>query len=220
MNNDKQRQLDAFVNREVIMLASRLVEDLLEASMNGNKAFGGVELDNIENLYITDDATAKDYGYASLAAMQEAGEDRQEIYEWWFVSRWLYERLRKAGEPVIDSEYGYLWGRTCTGQAILLDGIIERIYAEMRSDRGKEDENPLKNALHFPKPKSKTLQGKIAAYNQHWEKAEAAIKTGQTICLTDLMSQAEDIHLTNLANAAEAANSKGGDEDDITPILS
>ena len=110
------------------MLASQLVEDLLEASMYGEKIFGGVELDNIENLYITDEETAKDYGFASLEAMQDSGEDRQEIYEWWFVSRWLYERLRKAGEPVIDSDYGYLWGRTCTGQAIFLDAVIEQIY--------------------------------------------------------------------------------------------
>ena len=128
MSNDKQRQLDDFVNREVVTLASHLVEDLLEASMYGEKIFGGIELDTIENLYITDEETAKDYGFASLEAMQDSGDDRQEIYEWWFVSRWLYERLRKTGSPVIDSDYGYLWGRTCTGQAISLDTTIERIY--------------------------------------------------------------------------------------------
>jgi len=211
MNNDQYIQIDAFVHREVLMRASQLIEDLLKASMNGDKVFGGVELDNIENLYITDETTAKDYGYASLEAMQEAGEDRQEIFEWWFVSQWLYEQLREADEPVIDSEYGYLWGRTCSGQAISLDGVIERIYAKMMSGQRKGDDNPLKNAVRFPKPKSKTLQGKIAAYNRNWKKVEAAVKSGQTICLTDLMSQAEDIHLTNRANTAGAANSKGGD---------
>jgi hypothetical protein len=41
--------------------------------------------------------------------MQDAGEDQQEIFEWWFVSSWLYERLRDEGEPVINSDYGYLW---------------------------------------------------------------------------------------------------------------
>jgi len=128
MNSNKQQHLDAFVRREVIMLASQLIEDLLEASLNGEKVFGGIELDNIENLYITEEATAKDYGFDSLEAMQETGDDRQEIYEWWFVSKWLFEQLRKAGEPVIDSDYGYLWGRTCTGQAIFLDSVIESIY--------------------------------------------------------------------------------------------
>ncbi|MFN8458611.1 MAG: hypothetical protein U0401_28820 [Anaerolineae bacterium] len=128
MNSDKQQRLDAFVRREVIMLASQLVEDLLQASMNGDKVFGGIELDNIENLYLTDEATAKDYGYDSLEAMQDAGEDQQEIYEWWFVTKCLYQDLKEAGEPVIDSDYGHLWGRTCTGQAIFLDSVIESIY--------------------------------------------------------------------------------------------
>lgn len=131
MTGDQQRKLDNFVNREVIMLASQLVEDLLQVSMYGENPCGGIELDNIENLYITDEATARDYGFASLEAMQETGDDRQEIYEWWFVSHWLYERLRKAGEPVIDSDYGYLWGRTCTGQAISLDAVIQRIYTDL-----------------------------------------------------------------------------------------
>ena len=66
MNLDQQRKLDTFVNREVIMLASQLVEDLLEISMYGEKSYGGIELDNIENLYITDEATARDYGFDSL----------------------------------------------------------------------------------------------------------------------------------------------------------
>lgn len=131
MNRDQERKLDAFINREVIMVASHLIEALLEASMYEGKVYGGIELDNIENLYITDEATAKDYGYDSLEAMQEAGEDRQEIYEWWFVTQWLYEHLHQAGEPVIKSDYGYLWGRTCTGQAISLDGVIQSIYAEL-----------------------------------------------------------------------------------------
>lgn len=132
INISKQRKLDAFVSNEVIMLATQLVEDLLEVSMYGQKPLGGIELDTIENLYITDEATAKAYGYDSLEAMQEAGEDRREVYEWWIVSRWLYERLRQKGEPVIDSDYGYLWGRTCTGQAILLDAVIEEIYDELQ----------------------------------------------------------------------------------------
>lgn len=120
--------MERFVHYEVLMCASQLVNDLLEASMYGSKIFGGIELDAIENYYITDETTAQDYGYDSLEAMQEAGADRQEIFEWWFVSRWLYERLRAAGEPVIDSDYGYLWGRTCTGQAITLDSVIKCIY--------------------------------------------------------------------------------------------
>lgn len=116
------------------MNASHLVEDLLQAATNEGKVLGGIELDNIENLYITDEATAKDHGFDSLEAMQDAGEDYQEIFEWWFISRWLYEDLRKAGEPVIESDYGYLWGRTCTGQAIFMDSVIEYIFDSLHAE--------------------------------------------------------------------------------------
>jgi hypothetical protein len=49
----------------------------------------------------------------------------KEIYEWWLVSNWLCEKLAEEGESVIPHEN--IWGRTTTGQAILLDGVITRI---------------------------------------------------------------------------------------------
>jgi hypothetical protein len=58
----------------------------------------------------------------------------------------------------------------------------------------------MKNAVRFPKLKAKTLKGKLSAYEKNWEKAEKAIKEGQTICLSDLIIQAEDIHLTKRKN--------------------
>ena len=95
------------------------------------KPLGGTELDNIENLYITDETTAQAYGYDSLEAMQKAGEDRQEVHEWWFVTEWFYQRLRKKGVPVIDSVYGFIWGRTTTGQSLALDAVVQEIYDEL-----------------------------------------------------------------------------------------
>jgi hypothetical protein len=50
----------------------------------------------------------------------------QEVYEWWAVSPWLFEELKKRGEPVIDT-FPHIWGRTCTGQAIALDSVISDI---------------------------------------------------------------------------------------------
>lgn len=55
-----------------------------------------------------------------------------EVYEHWAVSQWLAERLIAHGERV-DMDFGGLavWARTCTGQAISMDGCIQRIYAEL-----------------------------------------------------------------------------------------
>ena len=55
------------------------------------------------------------------------GLGSQEPYEWWRVSQYLCDKLNERGEPVIDNEYGQWWGRTCTGQSIILDGTIQRI---------------------------------------------------------------------------------------------
>jgi hypothetical protein len=56
-----------------------------------------------------------------------------EIYEWWAVDSWLFEYLRDNDEPVIDAGNLKLWGRCCTGQAIMLDPIIAR-FALSRPD--------------------------------------------------------------------------------------
>lgn len=55
----------------------------------------------------------------------------QEVFEWWAVSEYLFRQLRERGYVVIITGSCYVWGRTTTGQAILLDGIISRICADM-----------------------------------------------------------------------------------------
>lgn len=49
------------------------------------------------------------------------------IYEWYRVTNWLASKLIQNGQPVLANDYGYWWGRTCTGQAIILDGTIREI---------------------------------------------------------------------------------------------
>jgi len=70
-----------------------------------------------------------------LEEWQEAARDTGpvEVYEWWLVTGYLASRLRGIGEPVLDNEYGCWWGRTCTGQSILLDGTLQRIAASIGS---------------------------------------------------------------------------------------
>jgi len=55
-------------------------------------------------------------------------EEPQEIFEWWVVDTWLMSRLKEKGEPVILGES--IWGRTCTGQSMVLDGVISEIQKE------------------------------------------------------------------------------------------
>jgi len=96
-----QERLRKYVDNLVYYCQSYLVDKMLE---NGTFSY-----DDIQNFYDEDD-------------------EPQEIYEWWIVDSWLLEELKKENEPVLENDYGEWWGRTTTGQAIFLDGIIERIY--------------------------------------------------------------------------------------------
>lgn len=53
-----------------------------------------------------------------------------EIYEFWLVSPYLGEKLREYGEAILERWGAWVWGRTCTGQSIALDGVIQKIALE------------------------------------------------------------------------------------------
>jgi len=55
----------------------------------------------------------------------------RDIFEYWQVSEYLASKLKERDEVVIE-KYGFpVWGRTTTGQAIKLDGVIEEITEEV-----------------------------------------------------------------------------------------
>ena len=62
----------------------------------------------------------------------------QEVYEWWVVSGWLLEQLQAKGECIIP--HMDIWGRTCTGQAILLDEVISCVCFDMGILEGQRNE--------------------------------------------------------------------------------
>jgi hypothetical protein len=61
---------------------------------------------------------------------------QHEIYEHWIVSDWLAARLEQRGELIERDFYGLtIWGRACTGQAILLDAVICAVYDEAHPEK-------------------------------------------------------------------------------------
>ena len=113
-----------FVNREVYVNASHLIEELIEVRTNGGicralskrgmythlKEF---DLDNIE--WPRDTETG----------------DPVEVFEWWIVSSWLGRKLEAKDELIIKSGNLTIWGRTTTGQSMTIDSVIEDIYDEI-----------------------------------------------------------------------------------------
>ena len=73
-----------------------------------------------------------------IEELEDEQEEPQEVYEWWMCSGWLIDKLANHNEPVLKDEG--IWGRTCTGQAILLDGVISRICEELEILEGQRNE--------------------------------------------------------------------------------
>jgi DNA-directed RNA polymerase subunit RPC12/RpoP len=149
-SNINQKILGDFVAREVTMNATLLVRDLLDKGL--------VQNDDMQNLYYylcpecggdmeeiwNQDKDDTYYECTSCEYQFDEGiepdQEAKEVYEWWFVTEWLCEKLKAQGEVVIDSQYGYLWGRCTTGQAILLDGVIGRIAEELEILEGQRND--------------------------------------------------------------------------------
>ena len=67
----------------------------------------------------------------SLLDSLQSFNDSSEVLEWWLVTPYMAELLKEKGE-VILSDYGcYWWGRTTSGQALYMDGVIQEIAGQI-----------------------------------------------------------------------------------------
>lgn len=72
---------------------------------------------------------------------QEACEEQdiepyqREVFEHWIVSDWLADKLADHGEKVDKDFAGMtIWARTCTGQGIAQDYVIQQIVEELNTE--------------------------------------------------------------------------------------
>ncbi len=150
LSGEFQRKVGDMVRREVVYCVSGLMDAILPGlvesgeyteeamalhygrtywvpcSVNGQE---GEEFDSEDDAqeWIDEHETVCDAGE------WQTDERTSEIFEHWIVTRWLKERLKEKGQIVEDIHGVDVWARTCTGQAILLDGDICEIYREMVS---------------------------------------------------------------------------------------
>lgn len=62
-------------------------------------------------------------------------EEQPEIYQWFSCDPYVCRKLEEAGECTLDGSY---WGRTCCGQSIVLDHVIQRLAFDHFTDYGKD----------------------------------------------------------------------------------
>ncbi len=126
-DSDRQKIAGFLVEREIKENMSMLIEDIFKNAQEQDNFL----YDEIKNLYRTDEEILNDGNYDNVEECRDNGEDIKEVFEWWLISKWLYEKLNEKLEPVFTpNDFNYFWGRTCTGQAICCDYIIQEIAYE------------------------------------------------------------------------------------------
>lgn len=152
-----------FVAREVLTCFSYEMDAVLKQGANGGNS-DLPDYEQIENLYEykcpecgegeqdreellcdNESSTGNDYNFKCKNCGHESDQDDwnnepQEILEWWIITRWFYEKLKAKGQPVLQWGNNHYWGRCCSGQAILLDGVISEICLEMKILEGQAND--------------------------------------------------------------------------------
>lgn len=109
--NKNQRILSKFVDREVIHCCSQLVSEL--------------DFEKYED---------------EILALCYPQDECSEVFEHWIVTKWFAGKLAEKGEAVAELFDFWVWGRTCTGQAIMLDSVIEQIASDLEILAGQKHE--------------------------------------------------------------------------------
>lgn len=133
---------DKFVRREVLTCFSYEMDTILNQESQPQKGSGSNKTlptwEDIENLYsdvCEKCGEEKPYNDAEGGEHCACGGDfesqPQEIFEWWIVTEYLYNKLKAKGQPVLEWGNNCYWGRCTTGQGILLDHVISQICEEM-----------------------------------------------------------------------------------------
>jgi len=152
VNQDIKQKL---VSREVIHCASTMmynIRECIEFQQETDELFGVpdyysalevylYELDEEETQGLLDNydvESIEDLDPEEVCSDLNLEYDYADIFEYWIVTNWLGEKLKKHGESVAEFLGFTIWGRQTSGQAILLDDVISRIAYDMGILEGQE----------------------------------------------------------------------------------
>jgi hypothetical protein len=125
--NAQRVYIEKHIQQEMAACQTALVEELLKREI--------FSWDDVENLYPTICPNCNTELPLEQDDCKICGHDKfsqpQEIFQWFLINEeFLIEDLIKAGKPVLKNEFGSWWGRTCFGQAVVLDSTFWNIYQD------------------------------------------------------------------------------------------
>ena len=151
-STNNQRVLGKLVDREVITNQSYLVTELLkhhydEAEWTNEYVNNSEEIDKLTELkneyedafydiedkidILTSIEERIEDIEEQIEELEHGQDEPKEVLEWWLVTGWFEEKLKNYGEVFVEIFGETWWGRTCSGQAILLDYVIGKIGGDM-----------------------------------------------------------------------------------------
>ena len=147
INCERSKIVDRLIWKEILTLANGLFEKLLNDS-------DYCLYDEIENLHMEFESDKNGLCCNCSSPMQpeevplnDMGEcvdcfdsPMHEVFQWWIVSDFLYERLQEVGEVVCDVEGVYFWGRTACGIALEYDYCFKKIATNIYNTGLKDSE--------------------------------------------------------------------------------
>lgn len=125
IETNHQKQAEILVANHIYSNQTTLVEAALNANF-----FNYDDITNLSNSDhdIIENLLSEGYQHSEITpAMLEDAQTEHTIYEWYLVSDWLADALERQNQPLLQNDYGNWWGRTCCGQAIYMDTVIQNI---------------------------------------------------------------------------------------------
>ena len=119
-----------FIDKHILACQSYLVDELISKEV--------ISIEDYINFYKSDETIKSDYDVKTEEEIQEIrdnGEDIQEVFEHWLCSDWFINQMKNQNEPILETDIGTWWGRTCTGQSIYLDHNIQELAYQYSYDQ-------------------------------------------------------------------------------------
>jgi len=95
---------------------------------------GNYDLHEVEKSSISRYCDQCNSGKVFTAFDVSLNEYHSEIFEHWIITNWLSRKLQEHDEETCNLFDFTIWGRSCTGQAIALDHVIQSIAWDLWSE--------------------------------------------------------------------------------------
>lgn len=102
-----QTTAERLIDEEVLVCQTKLVAALL-----GHEALDCFTTDEMHNAW---------------CQVTPGNDEVERVREWWLVSTTLAASLKHLGQTVLDNGLGQWWGRSISGQPIVMDGTMQHV---------------------------------------------------------------------------------------------